>query len=188
MSDPADLLAAVDAVIGTLRRQEIVYFITGSFASSIHGEFRATNDLDIVAELESSHLGPLFEELSHEFVADVDQAASALASGSGFNLIHRTTYLKVDIFPCASAFDREAARRAETIAVPGGTESLRVASKEDILLAKIRWFRLGGETSETQRRDIENLIALNRGEFQEEYLRRWARWLHVDDLLSRFLG
>ncbi|MFN2400781.1 MAG: hypothetical protein ABR543_19410 [Gemmatimonadaceae bacterium] len=188
MSGARDLLAVVDTVVGTFRRRDIVYFITGSFASSIHGEFRATNDLDIVAELDASQLGPLFDDLSHDFVADVDQAVRALESGFNFNLIHRSSYLKVDVFPCRSAFDREAARRAETIVVPGGTESLRVASREDILLAKLRWFRLGGESSETQQRDVQRLIALNRGEFDEDYLRRWAGLLQVDDLLERFLA
>ncbi len=169
-------------------RHDVRYFVTGSFASSVHGEFRATNDIDIVADVDAARLGPLLDELSRDFVADLDQAASALASGSNFNLIHRVTYLKVDVFPCVSAFDREATRRAEVIAMPADMGSLRVATREDILLAKLRWYRLGDERSETQRRDIERLVALNSGEFDDSYLRRWATQLRVDDLLERFFG
>ncbi|MGH7635509.1 MAG: hypothetical protein ACRENC_17375, partial [Gemmatimonadaceae bacterium] len=109
-------------------------------------------------------------------------------SGSSFNLIHRVAYMKVDIFPSISEFDAEETRRAETVAVPGIAGSFRVATREDVLLAKLRWYRLGGETSEVQRRDIQRLIELNTGAFDDEYLRRWARQLGVSDLLERFRG
>ena len=188
MSDPSELLAAVHAVVEAFERHGIRYFITGSLASSVQGEFRATNDIDIVADVDTSQLRPLLDELSRDFVADHDQAFAALASGSSFNLIHRVTYLKVDVFPCVSAFDAEATQRAESIAISPGIASLRVATREDILLAKIRWYRLGDETSETQRRDIQRLIALNAGEFDESYLHLWAMQLAISDLLERFLS
>lgn len=38
----AELIDALDAVTAALMRQGIVYFITGSFASSVQGEYRAT--------------------------------------------------------------------------------------------------------------------------------------------------
>ncbi|HKG91464.1 MAG TPA: hypothetical protein VKA84_06230, partial [Gemmatimonadaceae bacterium] len=60
-----------------------------------------------------------------EFVADLDQARAALESRSGFNLIHQRTYLKVDVFLCLTAFEREATRRAEPIAISGAREALR---------------------------------------------------------------
>ena len=185
MSEATELLAVIDAVIGVLRRHHVLYFVTGSFASSVHGEFRATNDLDLVAQIDPGQLAPLFDDLSRDFIADIEQARDTLASGTSFNLIHRTTFLKVDVFPCTSAFDRVAAERAETIVVPGAAEPLRVATKEDILLAKLRWYRRGAETSETQRRDIERLVSLNRGEFDDAYLRSGAAQLQVTDLLQR---
>ena len=188
MSDPAELLAVIESVVSAFRRQDVAYFITGSLASSIHGEFRATNDLDVVATLERRNLAPLIASLSGEFLADLDQAMEALEAGTSFNLIHRGTYLKVDVFPCLTAFDREATRRALDVVPSGGHGSLRVATREDILLAKLRWYRLGGETSEVQQRDIESLVALNRDHFDHPYLTRWAEALGVEDLLRRFLG
>lgn len=186
MSDAAELFAVVHVVVDALTRHDVRYFVTGSIASSVHGEFRATNDVDIVVDLDAARLALLLDELSREFVVDMDQAVSAFASGANFNLIHRGTYLKVDVFPCVSAFDREATRRSEVIAMPADAGSLHVATREDILLAKLRWYRLGDEISETQRRDIERLVALNHGEFDEDYLRSWAAQLGVGDLLDRF--
>lgn len=184
----AELLAAVEAVTATLGQFGVPYFITGSFASSVQGVYRATNDVDIVADLAHADLEVLFERLSAEFVADLDQARSALASRVGFNLIHKRTYLKVDVFPCLTAFEYEATRRAEPISLGQAGSPLRVATREDILLAKLRWYRQGGEQSEVQRRDIQGLVALNRGEMDVEYMRRWASTLGVDDLLSHYLA
>lgn len=188
VSDASELLAVIEFVVSVLHRQNVAYFITGSLASSIHGEFRATKDVDVVAMLERRHLARLTEECSAEFFADLDQAITALETGTSFNLIHRGTYFKVDVFPCVTAFDREATRRAIDVVPPGGHGPLRVATKEDILLAKLRWYRLGDEQSEVQQRDIEGLVALNRDHFDRAYLSRWAEALGVDDLLRRFLS
>jgi hypothetical protein len=184
VSDTSELIEVVDAVISTLRHHAIPHYITGSFASSVHGEFRATADIDLVADIPVTVLPALMRAWNADFVADIDQAMSALAAGTSFTLIHRTTYLKVDLFPCDNAFNRSALDRAVTIEIPGARESLHVSSVEDILLAKLRWYRLGGETSEVQRRDVRQLVALNRETLDVGYLRRWASVLGVDDLLS----
>ena len=185
MSDTAELLGVVDALVVVLRRHDVPYFITGSFASSVHGEFRATNDIDIVAELDAVRLAAVLADLSAAFVTDADQAQDALSRGAGFNVIHSTTYLKVDVFPCVTAFNRAAISRAVAIEFPGSRERFRIASVEDILLSKLWWFRLGGEVSEVQQRDVRRLVELNRARLDREYLSVWSRVLQVDDLLSR---
>ncbi len=187
MSETNELIQVVDAVIAALRQHAIPYYVTGSFASSIHGEFRATADIDLVAAIRPQSVQELIRELDADFVADADQAIAALAAGQSFNLIHRTTYLKVDLFPCESAFNRSALDRAVTIQIPGAKESLQVSSLEDILLAKLRWYRLGGESSSVQRRDVRQLVDLNRDVLDIAYLRQWASILGIDDLLTTAL-
>ena len=136
MSDTSELLDVVNATAVALHRHGIEYFVTGSFASSVHGEFRATSDIDIVAALDVKRLESLLDELSSTCLIDLDQAREARAIDGSCNLIHLTTYLEVDVFPCASAFDREAMRRAVAVQLPGAGEPLRVASLEDIVLSK----------------------------------------------------
>ena len=136
MSDTSELLDVVNATAVALHRHGIEYFVTGSFASSVHGEFRATSDIDIVAALDVKRLESLLDELSSTCLIDLDQAREARDIDGSFNLIHLTTYLEVDVFPCASAFDREAMRRAAAVQLPGAGEPLRVASLEDIVLSK----------------------------------------------------
>jgi hypothetical protein len=136
VSDTSELLDVVNATAVALHRHGIEYFVTGSFASSVHGEYRATSDIEIVAALDVKRLESLLDELSSTCLIDLDQAREARAIDGSFNLIHLTTYLEVDVFPCASAFDREAMRRAVAVQLPGAGEPLRVASLEDIVLSK----------------------------------------------------
>jgi hypothetical protein len=63
-----------------------------------------------------------------------------------------------------------------------------VASAEDTLLAKLEWYRMGGEVSERQWRDVLGVLKVQAGGLDLEYLRRWARELGVDDLLERALA
>ncbi len=91
MSDTSELLDVVNATAAALHRHGIEYFATGSFASSVHGEFRATNDIDIVAALDVQRLESLLTELSSTFLTDLDQAREALAIDGSFKLIHLTT-------------------------------------------------------------------------------------------------
>jgi hypothetical protein len=186
MNDTTPLAPIIEAVVGALRRHEVDHFITGSLASSLHGEYRATKDIDIVADLSADQLAGLVRDLQGDFFVDEAQAKTALAEGLSFNLIHRNSFFKVDLFPCASEFDREAMRRAEIFMLPGSSEGLRVTTVEDVLLAKLRWYRLGGEQSVTQPRDIQRLIALNDPELDWPYIDRWAGRLGVTDLLARF--
>ena len=56
------------------------------------------------------------------------------------------------------------------------------------MLAKLAWYRRGGEVSEMQWRDVQGVIELRGGELEVGYLRRWAPALGVADLLERALA
>ena len=61
-----------------------------------------------------------------------------------------------------------------------------VASSEDILLAKLRWYRDGGEVSSSQWSDICGIVAAN-PVMDHQYLRGWAGEFSVTGLLERAL-
>jgi hypothetical protein len=62
-----------------------------------------------------------------------------------------------------------------------------VATAEDTLLAKLDWYRLGGEVSERQWRDVLGILEVQAGSLDLDYLRKWAKELRVSDLLERAL-
>src|SRR5579862_2257292 len=77
----------------------IPYFIGGSLASSLHGLWRQTADIDLVAELPMTKVEPLARGLQGDFYADEEMIASAVLRGRSFNVIHLPTAFKFDVFP-----------------------------------------------------------------------------------------
>ncbi len=173
------------AVVGTLTANKVPYFITGALASSVHGDFRATNDVDIVADFRLGDPRAAVAELSRAFVVDQASATAALRRDGSFNLIHLGSYLKVDIFAAAGDFEQSALSRRVLLRMPGASTEFAFASVEDILLAKLRWYEAGGRESSVQWRDITRLIVLNRAHLDAGYLHRWAASMRLTELLAR---
>ncbi|MDE2905300.1 MAG: hypothetical protein OXQ28_04360, partial [Acidobacteriota bacterium] len=69
----------------------------------------------------------------------------------------------------------------------GPDRFLYVYTPEDILLQKLRWYRLGGDVSDRQWRDILGIVLVQEHRLDEEYLRNGAHLLDVTDLLDRAL-
>jgi len=55
---------------------------------------------------------------------------------------------------------------------------------EDTILSKLEGYRMGGEVSDRQWRDILGLLKIRAEDLDFNYLRRWAKELRVDDLLE----
>lgn len=143
-------------VTALLDQLGVPYVIGGSMASIIHGMLRTTMDVDIVADVRSEHVPFLVTELQDVFYLDEPMIRQAIQRRSSFNLIHLRTMFKVDIFvPKGRPFDRQQLdRRISEQMDAEGEAKLWVLSAEDVILAKLEWFRLGGEVSERQWRDI----------------------------------
>ena len=177
-------------VTQTLERLDILYAVGGSLASSLHGVMRSTLDVDIVADMRLEHIPPLVAALSKEFYADDEMMKDAIEHHSSFNLIHYETAFKVDIFIRKTrAFDQmQLERRRTSVIATDPEESVYVTSPEDTILAKLEWYRMGGEVSDRQWRDILGVMKTRAGDLDIEYLRKWARELKVTDLLERVIG
>lgn len=168
----------------------IPYAVGGSLASSLHGVMRSTLDVDIVTDMRLEHIEPLVAALSKEFYADDEMMRDAIEHHSSFNLIHYETAFKVDIFIRKSrAFDQmQLERRRKSVIATDPDQSVYVTSPEDTILAKLEWYRLGGEVSEQQWRDILGVLKTRKGDLDLDYLRKWANELKVAGLLERALA
>ncbi len=176
-------------VTGILEKLGVPYLIGGSLASTLYGMVRTTQDSDIVAELRLEHLQPFVSALQDEFYIDDEMIAESIQRNSSFNIIHRETMFKVDVFiPRPRPFLRSQLARAQIQTFTFETEvSAKFASPEDVILSKLEWYRMGGEVSDHQWRDILGVLKTRAGELDLTYLRKWAGELKVADLLERAL-
>ncbi|MFH1183590.1 MAG: hypothetical protein V1755_00930 [Chloroflexota bacterium] len=106
-------LAVTLKVTGILETLGIDYMIGGSLASTLYGEVRTTMDSDILAGMREEHMASFVEALQGEFFMDVEMIADAVRRNASFNIIHRESMFKVDVFiPAASPFNRSQLARA----------------------------------------------------------------------------
>lgn len=178
-------------LLTVLDQLDIPYMIGGSGASSVHGVTRTTADVDLIVKMGARDVEPLANELRRDFYIDEDQVRAAIVHARSFNLIHYQSSYKFDIFPLIddryqqTQFGR---RRFEASSIfTGEPVELAVSSPEDVILSKLRWFRLGGEISEQQWNDVLGVIAVQKDKLDLNYLREWAEKLGIADLLNRAL-
>ena len=185
MANVIDTLSHVARVLDGL---SVPYAVVGSVASSLFGLSRATADADLLADLQPAHVAPFSEALKDDFYVDEEMIRKALRTRRSFNVIHTGTFFKVDVYLPADEFSREqlARRRPERL-VEGFDQAIYLATPEDTILAKLRWYQLGGGTSERQLSDVAGVVKVQGGRLDIEYLRVWADRLEVRDLLEQVL-
>ncbi len=186
LPDPLHVALAVAAI---LDRLGVAYVTAGSLASSLHGEPRSTDALNIVADLSRSQASGLVQALGREWYVSADAVDDAVARGTSFNAVHLPSGVKVDVFVVGTdAFDahRVASGRSERLgAEPGAL--LRVDTAEHTVLRKLEWFRRGGERSDRQWRDVVGVLRVQRDRLDYGELAAWAEKLGVADLVARAL-
>jgi hypothetical protein len=183
IDDPLQVTARIAAAFEQLG---IRYLVGGSLSSSLHGIPRATQDIDIVAELRVEHVLPLVERLGTEFYVDDARVKAAVGRGETFNVIDRGSLIKVDIFVCGDdALARDQMARRVAYDVPSLGTRLYLSTAEDIICHKLYWFRLGGGVSERQWGDVVNVLKVQQDRLDTPLLNRIASARGVTDLLER---
>jgi hypothetical protein len=185
---PPDTLAAITPLVAEFEKLGVAYYIGGSIVSSVLGVPRATLDVDIVADLASKHVPLLVNALKTEYYISGPMIMDAISRRSCFNLIHLATSFKVDVFVIKNRpYDRVALSRIQKMRSELDSPSSRffLASPEDIVLAKLEWYRLGDEISERQWSDVLGVIRVNQASLDRAYLEKWAVELGIADLLAK---
>jgi hypothetical protein len=185
--EPAAAIRTTLAVTVELDRLGVAHVVGGSLASSLHGVPRSTNDVDIVAALGEQHVDPLASAIESRFYADRDMMRDAIRHRREFNLIELSTMFKIDVFvPLLDLVIRRELGRAHSMVVDRERGiAMRLASPEDTIAQKLRWYKLGHGISDRQWTDAQGVLVVQRGKLDLEYLRETASALEVSDLLER---
>ena len=133
---PYDLLR--DAAIA-LDRIGVQYLVTGSMATTMFGDPRFTNDVDIVVDLKESDLNDFLGVFPMpDFYVSEEAARVAIRTKGQFNILHPDSGLKIDvIIPDNTAFNRSRLSRGFR-ANSSGYETM-FASLEDVILKKLEY-------------------------------------------------
>ncbi len=166
-------------VVRELERLGVDYLIGGSVASMLHGEPRATLDVDIVTHITPQQARSLGEALREEFFVEPSWLEASAARMQMFNVIHRKLLLKADVYVRPrSGVHAEEIKRAKRVRIGQGVDTLaRVATPEDTVLQKLRSYR--------QWRDVAGVLKQSGTVLDRAYMKRWASELGVSDLLDR---
>jgi uncharacterized protein (DUF1330 family) len=168
-------------VVDALDRHGISYAVTGSHASSVFGEIRFTNDIDVVIELRSQEKLQAFLLEFPEgtfYVSDIG-ARHAVSHGGQFNIIHEDSSQKVDlIVPEILNWPDQLARRTKVATHPG--REIYFVSPEDLILKKMDFYREGG--SEKHLRDIAGTLKISDERIDKKYITDWAVKLGLSEI------
>ncbi len=182
MLNEAQIIALVTKRFDELK---IPYYIGGAVASIIHGEERFTKDADLVIRILPVHIKKFVKAFESDFVVSEDVVQDSLTRRYAFNIIHIDTAYKIDLYPIADDDEMEITAFTRRLRVDIGAGEIWMATAEDVVLAKLHWFRKGGEVSVKQWRDVLGVLKVQGNNLDFAYLEPMAVRFGLADLLGR---
>jgi hypothetical protein len=165
----------------------IPHVLGGSLASSAWGQMRQTNDADFGALLTLETLEGFLTAFTDPYYVGRLEAEEALASEAPYRtvqIMHMDEVFKIDLFVIGGdEYSRSEIARSRRIEIVPGKE-VPFAAPENIVVQKLRWFDLGSRVSDRQWNDIVQVLEVQRGHLDMEYLRRWTAHFGLEDLLD----
>jgi len=174
-------------VIHVLNELKIEYMATGSVASSLQGEPRATHDIDLVVAIEGTTAPKLSRAfLPPNFYLEERSILEAIENRGMFNLISVDTSDKVDFWILTDdPFDRSRFARRYLEEIMG--TKIAVSSPEDTILQKLKWAKLSGG-SEKHCTDALRVYEVQYPDLDLNYLQGWAERINVSAMLKKLQG
>jgi hypothetical protein len=190
MEDPIWMARKLASVFNAL---DIPYYVAGSVASSLQGEIRYTEDLDVVIQIQKDQADQLIQSLSDEFYISESAVNDAISQRSfSFNIVHFETTEKADLFVMRQdPFSRSKMSRRQVYSTvnldTGETTEFYISTPEDTILQKLVWFRMTARESQKQWRDVLGVLKLQTERLDFAYMHDWAATLQLQPLLNQAL-
>lgn len=166
----------------------VPWVLGGSLASSLVGEPRSTLDIDVAVRMRDSDVSDLVAAVEDSYYVSETAVRDAVATHGSFNLIHLESGTKVDVFPLGSdLLDVRQLERRQRVQI-GPDKAVWVGSADDQVLRKLWWFRLGGEVSDRQWRDVIAILEVQGQGIDHGRLIDDGRRLGLEDLVVRVLA
>lgn len=180
------LLDLLNRVCPCLDAIGVIYAITGSVASSLHGQPMSSLDVDICLHLSSEQAIRLAALLPKDIYYSRDGLLNAARNGGITNLIDGSSGMKADlsVVPNDPFFDSVFSRRQRIEPAPG-VPTLWVVSPEDVILMKLLCRK--DTHSQKQWENALSVVRVQGHRLNVSYLRMWAERLSVAGDLGELL-
>lgn len=181
-----EVLEALEPVTKALESMAVPYMICGSIASNVYGIPRLTQDVDLVAAIPLFRADALATTLQGTYYVSPEAIREAIRLRRSFNVIHLKSFVKIDVFVAKDdPFTRIQLERRHPEQLDRTGKATSVATAEDVVLSKLRWYREGGGTSEQQWKDVMGVLKVQAERLDRAYMAHWARELDLKDLLAK---
>lgn len=161
--------------------------ITGAWSVIYYGRPRASHDIDFVVEIHKEDIERILKVvniLSADFSYESDAIRTAIEDRSVFQILHLPTYLKFDLWLLkADQFDQTRFKRKKLVKLLD--QSMFIASVEDTILQKLRWYRAA--KIEKHIVDAAFVYQIQQKNLDRKYLSKWAKELKLTGYLSQLL-
>jgi hypothetical protein len=162
------------------------YFITGSTASNFYGIPRLTHDIDIVVKFTGEREEDFFQAFETDSYISRDGITEAMSGSGMFNVIDNETCFKTDFWIFKNdPFGASCFKRSRKVPLALDCSG-NLVSPEDIVLHKLLWNSI--TPSERQVRDAMGVVIVQGDSLDRDYLRIWARALHIEAELEMLLN
>lgn len=165
-------------VTAALDQAGIPYMLTGSFASTLHGAGRATQDIDLVISATADQLRKFESVLPEHYHRDLTSALEALKHRSMFNILDMEYGWKIDlIFQKPGAYAQQAFSRrgpAESDGVP-----VTASTPEDLVISKLEWAKMGESLRQID--DVAGVLNVRGDQLDFPYIEKWVKELGLDE-------
>ena len=179
------LVRILRLLVESMEELGIGYMLTGSLASSFHGDPRATQDIDLVIDGERRALDALGARLRESgFYADAEAIKHASEVRGVFNAIDQSSGWKVDFILLKDRpFSRSEFDGRVSVEVAG--LSLSLVRPDDMVVAKLEWAKLG--ESDRQLRDVLGILMVQGPALDRVRIERWVEELALEPQWARVL-
>ncbi len=162
--------------VSPLNRAGIRYVVSGSVAAIFYGEPRLTHDVEFVVFLNPNDIQRLVEVFpANDFYlppVETMLAETAREQNGHFNLIHRDTGFKADLYTTGKDELNAWAFRGKR-AVEFDGERVMLASPEYVIVRKLEYYREGH--AEKHLRDIRAMLAVSGEQLDRPALNEWIQ-------------
>lgn len=172
---------AIIAVVDALEASGLPYMVVGSLSSNYYGVPRSTGDADFVIALAGRPITDILQRLGPEFQLEQQMSFETITATQRYKLHVSGTQFEVELFLLGSeAHDQSRFNRRRRVAFYG--RNAFVPSPEDVVVTKLRWSLQGSRWKD--RDDVRNVLAVQAGNLDWDYMQRWCREHGTLDLLN----